>query len=126
MSRGIFDYFFTRTAFGQLDIEELGNCCIEASDDKGQFYYLIIDTKLGWTRIFEYGPCLPDFNELPKSVSCTFDREEYNEKKLSKRINMFLNNPKAEITQARVLEDESEAFDNLKDIIAYMKNKENF
>jgi hypothetical protein len=81
-----FEYFFTRMATGELEVEDLGNCIIEAGDDFGQLYFLKIDTNLGWSRIFEYGPCTPDFHELPKSVICNFDREEFNEIKLSNRI----------------------------------------
>ena len=93
-----FEYFFTRTAVGELEVLDVGNCVIEAGDDIGQLYYLKIDTNLGWCRIFEYGPCTPDFSELPKSVICNFDREEYNEIKLINRIKMFLNAPKRNIT----------------------------
>ena len=124
MSR-CFEYFFTRTAVGELDVDDIGNCVIEAGDDIGQLYYLKIDTKLGWSRIFEYGPCTPDFSELPKSVICNFDREEFNEIKLYNRIKLFLNAPKRNITQARLIEDE-ELFDSVIDIIEYMKNPENF
>lgn len=120
-----FEYFFTRIAVGELEIEDLGNCIIEASNDIGQFYYLKIDSNLGWCRIFEYGPCTPDFYELPKNVTCSFDREEFDEIKLSKRIKQFLNAPKRDITQARIITDE-ELFDNVKDIIEYMKDKNNF
>ena len=120
-----FEYFFTRTAVGELEVPDVGNCVIEAGDDIGQLYYLKIDTNLGWCRIFEYGPCTPDFSELPKSVICNFDREEYNEIKLINRIKMFLNAPKRNITQAREITDE-ELFDSVKDIIEYMKDKKNF
>ena len=120
-----FEYFFTRMATGELEVEDLGNCIIEAGDDLGQLYFLKIDTNLGWSRIFEYGPCTPDFQELPKSVICTFDREEFNEIKLSNRIKQFLNAPKRNITQARTIDDET-LFDSLKDIIEYMKDPKNF
>ena len=120
-----FEYFFTRTAVGELEVPDVGNCVIEAGDDIGQLYYLKIDTNLGWCRIFEYGPCTPDFQELPKSVICHFDREEYNEMKLNNRIKMFLNAPKRNITQARIVTDD-ELFDTVVDIIEYMKNSKNF
>ena len=116
-----FEYFFTRIATGELEIEDIGNCVIEANDDLGQSYYLKIDTNLGWSRIFEYGPCTPDFQELPKSVICTFDREEFNEIKLSNRIKQFLNAPKRNITQAKEITN-NELYDSKKDIIEYMKD----
>ena len=120
-----FEYFFTRTAVGELEVPDVGNCVIEAGDDIGQLYYLKIDTKLGWSRIFEYGPCTPDFAELPKSVICHFDREEFNEIKLTNRIKMFLNAPKRNITQAQLV-DTNYALDGCKDIIEYMRDPFNF
>ena len=38
---------------------------------------------------------------------------------------MFLNAPKRNITQAQIITDE-ELFDNVKDIIEYLKDKKNF
>jgi len=42
-----FEYFFTRQAVGELEVEDMGNCCIEATNDQGMLYYLVTDTKLG-------------------------------------------------------------------------------
>ena len=120
-----FEYFFTRQAVGELDVEDIGNCCIEATNDQGMLYYLVTDTKLGWTRIFEYGPAIPDFDELPKSVYCAFSRIEYDERKLTKKISEFLNSPTREITQAFEV-DRDICFSNCKCINDYMENKENF
>ena len=125
MGKRNFEYFFTRTAVGELEVEDLGDCVIEAGDDLGQLYFLKIETNLGWSKIFEYGPCTPDFYELPKSVICTFDREEFNELKLSNRVKQFLNAPKRNITSAKLITNE-ELFDSVKDIIEYMKYRDNF
>ena len=120
-----FEYSFTRVAVGELEVEDLGNCVIEANDDIGNFWYLKIDTNMGWSKIFEYGPCTPDFQELPSSVICNFDRIEYNDIKLADRVRKFLNAPKRNITQAQEVTDD-EMFDNIKDIIEYMKDRSKF
>jgi hypothetical protein len=120
-----FEYFYSREAIGNLDVEDIGNCSIEANDDLGNFYYIVIDTNLGFTRIFEYGPCNPDFNELPKAVGCTFNRIEFNEKQIQKRIYSFLNAPHRNITQAQLV-DRDYALDGCKDIIEYMRDPFNF
>ena len=41
MSRS-FEYFYTQTAMGELEVEDMGNCVIEASNDMGCFWYLCI------------------------------------------------------------------------------------
>lgn len=120
-----FGYFYSSMAIGQLEVEDIGNCSIEANDDLGNFYYMVIETNLGFTKIFEYGPVQPDFNEMCKSVTCTFDRIEFNEKKISKRIYSFLNTPVRNITQAQMVEKDY-ALSGCKDIIEYMRNKSNF
>lgn len=123
--RKTFEYFYSREAIGNLDVEDIGNCSIEANDDLGNFYYMVIDTNLGFTRIFEYGPCNSDFNELPKAVGCTFNRIEFNEKQIQKRIYSFLNAPHRNITQAQLV-DRDYALDGCKDIIEYMRDPFNF
>lgn len=90
MSSGIFDYMQVITVGAQLEVDELGDCCILGRDDLGQEYYLIIKTQMGTVNIIEYGPACPDFDLLPKKVSYKFDREDYNETKLTKRIEKFL------------------------------------
>ena len=73
----------------------------------------------------EYGPATPDFDELPKSAFCSFERIEFDERKLNKKIREFLNNPKRGITQALEV-DRSLAFDDCKSIINYMRDESNF
>lgn len=120
-----FEYFYSRSATGDLEVEDIGNCSIEANDDIGNFYYLLIETNMGFTKIFEYGPIQPDFDVLPKTVNCTFNRIEYNEKKIQKQIYSFLNTPIRNITQAQLIEKE-ELLSNCKDIIEYMRDSTNF
>lgn len=120
-----FGYFYSSMAIGQLDVDDIGNCAIEANNDEGNYYYMVIETNLGFTKIFEYGPVQPDFNEMCKSVTCTFDRIEFNEKKISKRIYSFLNAPGKNITQAQIV-DKEYALDGCKDIIEYVRNSNNF
>lgn len=120
-----FEYFYTKTAVGNLELEDIGNCIIEAANDEGLLFYLMISTSLGWTKIVEYGPAAPDFYELPKSCFCSFSRIEYDERKIHKRIDEFLNTPKRNITQAQEV-DADVFFDSCKSILDYVKNPENF
>ena len=66
-----------------IEIENIGNVCIEAiNENDGLFYYLLIKTSLGTTSIFEYGPVVPDIDKLFDNYNVSFNREQYNEKKL--------------------------------------------
>ena len=63
---------------------------------------------MGTSNIIEYGPALPDFEILPKKVTYKFDREDYNENKLSKRIEKFLVSYPVTFAQCVELEEISE------------------
>ena len=97
-----FDYLERVVVEGQLEVENIGQCVIQANNDFGEEFYLIIKTELGWSEILDYGPCVPDLNLLPVSYQITYNRIEYNEGRLEKTIDKFLNNPKRGITQAKV------------------------
>ena len=85
-----------------LEIDDIGNCCLLCRNDIGEEFYLITKTVMGWIEVIEYGPCTPDLDILPFSVQLLYDRFEWNQYKLEKRIDKFLNNPKRAITQAEV------------------------
>ena len=125
MSKSIFSYFYTKQAMGDLEVEDIGKCCIQACNDEGMIWYLLIETNMGWTKICEYGPCTPDFFELPKSVYCSFSRIEYNEGKIEKRIDEFLNSKMRNITQAIVV-DREVMFSDCKSILEYCENYDSF
>ena len=115
-----FDNQYTPQNF--IEIESVGNVCIEAiNEDDGLYYYLLIKTSLGTTSIFEYGPVIPDIDKLFDSYVVSFDRMSYNEKKLSLFLRKWLNDRKRNITAAYVI-DESKFLDNYKDIAYTIKN----
>lgn len=106
-----FDYCISTTADAQLDILDMGNVCIEATNYKGEHYYLITKTDLGWTESLEYGPIIPEMQLLPTSVMCSYNRIEYSEYKLDKMITSFLNSGKRNIQHASVIEcDDAKQF----------------
>ncbi len=118
-----YEYFYVAQVNGTIQIEDPGNCTIQANNDDGASYYLIIETWLGITRIFEYGPTRVDVDRLLNKVTCNFTRLNYNDLKINKAIDSFLNNPHRGITSAYEITKE-EALNNCKSIINYMKVEE--
>ena len=114
-----FDYFTVQTVMANIDIDDIGNCAIEANNDNGEFWYLIIRTTLGSTQVFEYGPTIHT-GLMEKTVNCSFKRIEFTEAKVIKRIKEFLNNPYKNITQAKEMTIE-EALEQCDDMLIYMK-----
>lgn len=102
-----FDYLQRVVVDGQLEVENIGQCVLLCRNDLGEEFYLFIHTELGWTETIEYGPVVPDLQILPFSVSMQYNRFEYNQSKIEKLIDRFLNNPKRMITQAEVTDVET-------------------
>lgn len=104
----------------ELDIDDLGDLSIKATNAHGDEYYLVIQTVMGSTTLFEYGPAHPDLDTLPKSVRCSFDRIDFSEGKIIKRIERFLNEGNRFIEDAAVISKE-EALMGCRDVIDYVR-----
>lgn len=114
-----FDYLktITEVANANIEIESVGNCCIQALNDLGFEWFLIIKTELGWSYIQTFGPFnveKPDY--FTSGFNFNFYTLEYNEKKLCKIIDNFINDEKKIITQVLVDFDKEEAYNKLKNI----------
>ena len=120
-----FNYFYTTQSMGELQIDNIGQCAIQANNDSGEFWYLVVKTRLGSSRVFSYGPLAKGVDFLHKSTKMSFKRIEYDEGKIEKEIKGFLNNPFADITQAMEISPE-EALAECKSFIEYMKDDEAF
>lgn len=115
-----FEYFLTHTANDVLEIEDIGNCAIDIFNDRGEEALLIIDTYLGRTRIFKFGPFNPDFDVLPDNVDCILKQFNYSQIKINSLISQFLNSNFC-ATQAFLISKE-EALGKCRNLIDYMKS----
>lgn len=105
-----------------LDVEEIGQVAIEATNDDGFFWYLIINTEDGMTTIASCGPIIPDTFYLPNGFECSLTQIEYKEARISKYISTWLNDTKNKrITQANII-DMSEALDQFRDLKPYLES----
>lgn len=55
----------------QIDIENILNTTIEAIDNHGNYYYLIINTSMGKSEILEFGPIIED-TDLSNNFTLTY------------------------------------------------------
>ena len=99
-----FDYLERVVVESQLEVDNIGECVLRANNDVAEEFYLIIKTELGWTEVLEYGPCVPDLDMLQMNYQITYNKFEFNQGKIERIIDKFLNNPKRVITQAAVVE----------------------
>lgn len=102
-----FEYLQRIIVDAQLDVDNIGECVILGRNDLGEEFYLIIRTDMGWTEQINFGPVTPEIDILPFNINLTYARFEFNQTKLMRAIDKFLNDPKKMITQADVVEMDS-------------------
>ena len=116
-----YEYFVTSVSNGILTVDDCGNCAIDLFNDSGMEKILVVDTSLGATRIFTFGPFNPDLERLPNMCSTTFKQVNYSVQAINKEINKFLNDFKFGGTQAIEI-DKEEALSKCRNIIEYMRS----
>lgn len=112
---GRFQYGESISYLDSIDIENIGDCCIEAFNDVGEAYYLVVDTQYGMTKVLEYGPFVQDI--VPTFCQVKFSQFQYSEFKIDKIIDRFLSSHN--ITQASE-KDVDEIIENLIDPKEYL------
>lgn len=95
-----YEYLATVQFTGTIDIDNIGNTCIEALNDFGRMWLLCIKTDEGQTEVVEYGPIQVDIEQLDENVYYSYNRFQFNSTKIDRIIESFLNNPKRAISQA--------------------------
>lgn len=73
-----------------IDIDNIHQICLKATDNHGFDYYLIIRTLLGECSTLEYGPLVGGDPILPDSTTIKFERFDSEDFKLKKKIKTFL------------------------------------
>ena len=89
-------FFYERDVIinSTLDVEEIGQCYLEASTDAGNFYYACVKTVMGRSVLLEFGPVCEVPPATWKDSFFTFNRSNiaFDERKISRFIDKFLNN----------------------------------
>lgn len=116
-----FEYLQQITSMASLEVDDIGNTCIQCFSDFAETKVLIIKTVDGISEIISFGPVNTDVKELPDFVSYTYERMQFNQRKISKIISQFINDKI--ITQAQEIElDEAQKI--VKNLIDYVIPKE--
>lgn len=117
-----FEYMATQSFLADIHIDNIGNTIIQANDDWGRFFYLWVKTDDGFTKILELGPyCTdPDLQEFVKKFNFNYERFDYSESKIIKRVTGFLNSYNS-ITQAIEISEEELREKCKLDIFCFMK-----
>ena len=98
-----FEYMKVSTSMDSIEVEDIGNVYIRASNDAADEWYMSIQTSLGWVEVKQFGPLKIDGEGLGLFFNYIYQKFEYSEKKLFKLISDFINNPKKAITVAEII-----------------------
>lgn len=110
-----FNYLYQIQSCSDITLDDIGNICMQASNDRGDSWILLIRTSLGFCYLVEYGPFSLDEHQ-ENYVYSRYEKFEYSEYKLEKKIDKFLNDSKKIITQVEII-DEDEARQNIKNVM---------
>lgn len=114
-----FDYLYTMQAQGTIEIEDIGNFALSITNDLYNEYIIIVKTTYGVSEIIQFGPHKIDFEQLEDRVNYNYIRTDYNESRLSKIIDNYINDPKKMVTQVSLItfEEARKRIINLVDVI---------
>ena len=117
------DYAVEKTYTQTLEIDDQGNTCIKAIGavkDLGiADFYMFIRTIAGTVTTLIVGPVTPDFPLLINGFTVESKQFNYNEKRIKKEINTFLNSNSIE-NAYEIPTDEGLA--NFPDIVSMFEN----
>lgn len=102
------NYLPESSFLASVEVDNVGEVALILYNDVGQEWYILHTTSLGWTKIYMFGPLLPDENTLRlKSFSFEYSEMEYNEGKLLKNLERFIQDTKKSITQVFEIDKET-------------------
>lgn len=105
-----------------IDIPRIGSFAMQAEGAMGDAYFLVIRTLMGRSYIATCGPVLPGIEELPPGFTTNLTVINFNEGKLIKTINMFLNDHSKGIYRAEIV-DFNTALNEFRDLGIFMQEK---
>lgn len=96
-----FNFNGTMSFEDSIIVEDLGNTCLEAVDELNYCYYFITRTKLGTTTCVEFGPIDLEDDLLPDETNIHFERFEFSNNAIIKKIGKFLMSKKNMLVKSK-------------------------
>lgn len=115
-----FEYLYETTATGQVDIEDVGNCALAAYNSvQYKKSFILVKTVEGETRVVISGPHWVELEKPCDEYSFTFQSFQYNQFKIERLIEKFLNG-RFFVDQVVVMKID-DALDEIPDVREYIK-----
>ena len=122
--RSTFEYMYETVSRDSIEIEDIGNCALECFNDRGEVYYLIVNTKLGYTEIIEFGPYdVTDDEQIVRyKFNFSYRRMDYDDHRVESAIDTFIIDKYKKVTQV-VEASQQYVFDKLQDVKSCIKHE---
>ena len=85
-----FKYNTQTVQIDSIEVEDIGNCALEAIDQLGRYFYFIIVTVDGWSKVITFGPVIPDIILLPTGYQSSYNYMSYADGKMQKMIKKWV------------------------------------
>ena len=106
-------------ALNFIDIQDIGNCCLECISADEMYFYIINKTSLGVCTMFTCGPIIPDVSLIPSGFAIIINKIEYNTKLILKELSLYINNKNKKIVEVNEISVE-QAVKEFRDIGKYI------
>lgn len=116
-----FDFNVQPKAQNYIDIDNIGEFCLDASSDEGIHYVIMVQSFYGKSLIATSGPFVPDIELLPSSYEIKLKEQDFNDGQICKIIDRFLNDPYKKITSAYLV-DQDYALEQFRNVSEYLRN----
>ena len=122
--RSTFEYMYETVSRDSIEIEDIGNCALECFNDHGEVYYLIVNTKLGYTEIIEFGPYDIAAGEpiVQRKFNFNYKRMDYDDYRVESAIEAFITDKHKKVTQV-VEASQQYVLDKLQDVKSCIKHE---
>ena len=95
-----FEYLYTTKAEDSIEVEDIGNVCLQLFNDIGYCWFIDISTTLGECSIKTAGPFHVDIpNYFSNGFSFNLQSLEYKESRIISIVDKFINDARKMITQ---------------------------
>lgn len=114
----IFKFDLQKNFMQEIELSDPGNVCLR-SETESNDVYLIVKTIMGRTTVIRFGPVIDDWNIMPNCFNLYVKQFNYNDIKINKEINNFLNDSylKALAVTEVTLEEAIKAMPSLEETI---------
>lgn len=101
----IIEYKQEKVFTAELEIDDIGNVCVRATnEEKGEDYYINVQSLSGFAYIFKLGPVCPDIEVALDGLEISYKQIKFSDKTISKEISLYINDPKKGISIAEIVD----------------------